>query len=128
MLQDDTLEKAWAEGDRSRTSVYYSGELYEQVFGGLDADNMMEEARLKLGQHPTIVAALDSFLRSLKRLDEWIEAHVDTDTWGKGQRIPSGVRSIFQSQDWREAQSSAAALMSAAGEAGFSSTDFDRRR
>lgn len=125
MLQDDTLEKAWSEGDRSRTSIYYSGELYEQIFGDLHADEMMEEARLRLGQHPSLVAALDRFLGALKQLDNWIEAHVDTATWGKGERIPSGVRSIFQSPEWLGAQSNAADLVSASGLAGFSSEDFD---
>ena len=124
-VQDGTLETAWSDGDRSRTSAYYSGELFEQVFGGLDANNMLQEAGLRLGQYRALVDALDAFLSSLKRLDAWIEVHVDTETWGKGQTIPASVRNIFQSHEWHEAQSSAAALVAAAGQAGFSSKDFD---
>ena len=124
-LHDGTLEKAWEEGDRSRTSVYYSGELVEQVYGDLDADNMMEAARQGLAAHPELVSALDGFLCTLKRLDEWIEAHVDTKTWGEGQNIPSSVSSIFKSQEWVEAHSAAAKLVSVAGPVGFSGNDFD---
>ncbi len=124
-LEDGTLQKAWADGDRSSTSAYYSGELYEQVFGDLDADEMLEEARRALGAHPPLLRALDGFLCSLKRLDDWVEAHVDTGTWGRGETIPATVRSIFRSPEWQDAKSAAATLMSAAGEAGFSSKDFD---
>ena len=123
-LQDGTFQKAWADGDRSRTSVHYSGELYEQVFGDLHADEMMVEARAKLREHPTLFNALDGFFRSLKRLDEWIEAHVDTRSWGPGH-IPPSVRDIFHSKEWQEASSTAAALVSAALEGGFSSEDLD---
>ena len=44
-VEDGTIQKAWAEGDRAGTSVYYSGELYEQVFEDLDSDSMLEEGR-----------------------------------------------------------------------------------
>jgi hypothetical protein len=120
-----TLEKAWADGDRSSSSTYYSGELYEQVFGDLDADNTMAEARHSLRQQPMLVDALDGFLCSLKRLDEWIEAHVDTETWGQGKTIPAAVPSIFHSPEWHDTHARAAALLSAAGQAGYSSKDFD---
>jgi hypothetical protein len=125
-LQDGTIERAWAEGDRSSTSVYFSGELYEQVFGDLHADSMLEEARQSLApSHSQVVNALASFLLSLKRLDEWVEAHVDTKEWGKGQTIPASVRSIFDAPEWRDANSAAGALLVAAGKAGFRPTDWD---
>src|SRR5690242_6921192 len=79
---DGTLEKAWAEGDRTITSAYYSAELYEQIFDDLDSDTMILQAHKELAQYPDLIRALDAFLDSLKRLDTWIEAHVDTDTWG----------------------------------------------
>ena len=123
-LQDGTFQKAWEEGDRSRTSVHYSDELYEQLFGDLHADEMMVEARSKLGHRPALLSALECFFRSLKRLDEWIEAHVDTGSWGP-QHIPPTVRDIFHSEEWQATESSAMALMSAAAEAGFSSEDLD---
>jgi hypothetical protein len=125
-LLDGRYQQAWSEGDHSRTSVYYSGELYEQVFGDLYADTMLQEARLRLAEHRRLLDALDHFLGSLKRLDSWIEAHVDTEAWGgSGHRIPTNVHSIFQSQQWCDAQSSAAKLVFAAGEVGFSSNHFD---
>ena len=124
-MQDGTMESAWAEGDRSRTSVYYSGELYEQVFGDLHAHSMLDEARQTLGDHSAVVTALDTFLLSLKRLDEWIEAHVDTKEWGKGQAIPASVRTIFNSPEWRDANSAAGGLVAAAAQVGFRGADWD---
>ena len=126
-VQDGTLEKAWVDGDRSQTSAYYSGELDQQIFGDLDADNMLGESALKLESHPTVIATLDGFLCSLKRLHEWIEAHVDTDNWAQGEQTPVSVHGIFQSEPWRAAQSTAAALILASQQAGFSSKDFDPR-
>jgi hypothetical protein len=124
-LHDGRLKRAWAEGDRSSTA-YYSGELYEQVFDDLDSDSMVAEARLALGHYPALISALESFLLSLKQLDAWIEEHVDTSTWGLGKERPATVPGIFLSDEWRAAQGSAAALVSASGEAGFSSSDFER--
>jgi hypothetical protein len=124
-VENGTIQRAWAEGDRAETSVYYSGELYEQIFGDLHAESMLEEAREALGAHPTVADGLERFLSSLKRLDDWIEAHVDTDEWGKGRTIPTTVPRIFDSQEWRDSQSAAAKLVAAVGEAGFSSRDFD---
>jgi hypothetical protein len=124
-VQDGTIRKAWAEGDRAGTSVYYSGELYEQVFGDLDSDSMSERGREALSAHPKVADCLERFLTTLKRLDDWIEAHVDTDEWGKGQRIPTTVPRIFESQEWRNANSAAATLVAEAGEAGFTSKHFD---
>src|SRR6476646_7317692 len=80
-LQNGTIQNSWADGDRSKTSVYYSGELYEQVFEDLHADSMLDEARHSLGEQSALVKCLDAFLGSLKRLDDWIEAHVDTNEW-----------------------------------------------
>jgi hypothetical protein len=116
------LERTWRTGERC-TSAYYSGELYEQVFGDLHADAMLEEARLALAPHPALIEALAGFLGSLKRLDEWIEAQVDTKTWGKGQVIPAEVSSIFDTEKWRTAQACSASLVSSASETGFSSRD-----
>ena len=124
-LQDGTLQRAWAEGDRSSTSVYCSSELHEQVFGDLHADRMLEEARQSLAEHSPVVVALDEFLLSLKRLDEWVEAHVDTNVWSKGRTIPPSVHDIFNSQEWRDANSAASTLVAAAWEAGFGRNDFD---
>ena len=85
---------------------------------------MLAEARLGLSAHPALANALDGYLSALKVLDDWIEVHVDTDTWGLGKTIPASVHSIFDSQEWRDAQSAAATLVSAAGQAGFSGRDF----
>lgn len=86
----------------------------------------MVEGRVKLREHPELFNALDGFFCSLKRLDEWIEAHVDTGSWGP-EHIPPTVRDIFRSEEWHDAKSKAAALMSAAAEGGFSSEDLDLR-
>lgn len=125
MVEDGTLQKAWAEGDRSRTSVHYSDELVEQVFGDLNADEMMWEARQQLKPHPTLAQALELFLHSLRRLDAWIEDHVDTAVWREGEPIPPSVGSIFQSQEWWVAEKDAASVIAAARDAGFSSEDLD---
>ena len=86
---------------------------------------MLKEARLALGAHSPVADGLERFLSSLKRLDDAIEAQVDTDQWGKGQAIPATVSRIFASQKWHDARSAAAMLVAAAGENGFSSKDFD---
>jgi hypothetical protein len=44
-VEDGSIKEAWVEGNLARTSVDYSGELYEQVFGDLDSDIMLEKAR-----------------------------------------------------------------------------------
>lgn len=128
LIHDGTVQRAWATGERAQTSVYYSGELYEQVFGDLDSDRMLDEGRAALGAHPQLVEALEHFLTCLKRLDAWIEARVDTLEWGKGQAMPIGVPEIFAAREWDEAQSAGGALVAVAAEAGFSSKDFEALR
>jgi hypothetical protein len=123
-LQSGRLERAWTLGERG-ISAYYSGELHEQVFGDLDADAMLEKARLALAPHPELVEALASFLGSLKRLDQWIETHMDTESWGKGQSIPAEVAGIFQTDEWRTAWACAASFVAVAGGVGFSSRDLE---
>ena len=87
LVADGTLRRAWENPEQSQTSAYYSGELYEQVFGDLDAEAMLPEMRQRLHEQPALIAAIEALLRSLQRLDAWIEAHVDTDTWGKVSRF-----------------------------------------
>ena len=123
-FQDGRLERAWSLGERG-TSAHYSGELFEQVFGDLHADAMLEEARVALAPHPALVEALAIFLASLKQLDDWIEAHVDTATWGKGKSIPAEVAGIFQTDEWDTAQACAASLVVVASGLGFSSRDLE---
>jgi hypothetical protein len=123
-VQSGRLEMAWSQGKRG-SAAYYSGELYVQIFGDLDADTMLDEARVTLAPHPALIEALATFLGSLKRLDEWIEGHVDTETWGKGQSVPSEVAAIFQTDEWRTVQAWAASLTSVASGAGFSSRDLE---
>jgi hypothetical protein len=125
VISDDTLQKAWADGDRLSTSAYCSDELHAHVFDDLDADNMLDEARLRLREHPSLVNALDQFLLALRRLDEWIEAHVDTDVWARQEAIPASVRDVFYAQEWRDTLSAAAAVLLAAEQGGFSSEDLD---
>lgn len=124
-VTDGTLRTAWETGDTSQTSIYYSGELHEQVFGDLDADSMRWEMRSRLQDRPQIVEAVELFLYSLRRLDDWIECHVDTHTWGSGKAIPTSVSTIFSSSQWQETETSAARLVAAAEAAGFQSGDFD---
>lgn len=125
IVTDGTLRAAWETGNKSQTSTYYSGELHEQVFGDLDADTMRWEMRSRLQDRPQMVQAVELFLHSLRRLDVWIEGHVDTDTWGSGKAIPTSVSTIFASGEWQETEASAARLLAAAENAGFSSGDFD---
>ena len=124
MVADGTLRRAWETGDKSETSTYYSGELYEQVFGDLDADNMRVEMRSRLQDHVGLAEAIELFLHSFRRLDEWADHHVDTDTWGRGKVVPDNVRAIFQSDEWRDTETRAAQLIASAAAAGFSSGDF----
>ncbi len=123
-FQRGRLERAWSLSERG-IAAYYSGELYEQVFDDLDSDAMLGEARLALAPHPVLIEALASFLGSLKRLDEWIETHIDTETWSKGQTTPADVAGIFQTDEWRTAQACAASLVSVARGVGFSSRDLE---
>lgn len=117
---DGTLYKAWMEGDRSQTSVFYSGELYEQVFGDLASDSMEAEVDQRLGGHSGVADAVHKFLQSLRALDEWIEANIAVDTWA-----PAEVATVFESNAWREVQQHAIGLVESAGQAGFSSSDFE---
>ena len=125
MVVDGTLRKAWETGDKSQTSTYYSGELDEQVFGDLNADDMRWEMRSRLRDQPGLVEAIELFLHSTRRLVEWAEHHVDTDTWGSGKAIPISVGTIFGSAEWRETETRAAQLLAAAEAAGFSKAAFD---
>jgi hypothetical protein len=127
-VEDGTIQKAWADRDLTKTSAYCSDELYEQIFGDLDSERMAAEAREALCDHPLVADGVEHFLSSLKRLDDWIEAHVDTDEWGKRQTVPIAVSRIFESQEWSAAQSAAATLVTAARQAGLSSNDFDPAR
>lgn len=115
-----------AEGDRLVISAYYSGELYEQVFGDIDAAEMLKWARQRLAAHPQVVKALGTLLCSFQQLGGWIEAHVDTDEWGQGRTVPAELRNIFNSLEWQDANSAAATLIAAVTEAGLSSRDEGR--
>ena len=119
-IVDETLHKAWVEGDRSQTSVFYSGELYEQVFGDLDSDSMEAEVDQRLEEHPKVASAVHKFLQSLRTLDEWIESNIDVDVWS-----PAEVATIFESEKWGETQRHALKLVNEGREAGFTSSDFD---
>ncbi len=123
-FQDGTLAEAWAETGHSRTSAYYSGELFEQIFGDLHAESMICEARSSLGTQTPLIAELERFIVALKQLEIWIETHVDTATWGKGRTIPSSIRNIFTSKQWCEALSASRYLISAAEQSGYGSKDF----
>lgn len=119
-IVDGTLFKAWVEGDRSQISAFYSGELYEQVFGDLHSDGIEAEVDQRLAQHPHVAAAVHKFLLSLRTLDDWIEAHIDVGAWA-----PPEVATIFVSDEWRETEGSAAELVASANAAGFKTSDFD---
>lgn len=125
LVADGRLRKAWETGDKSQTSTYYSGELDEQVFGDLDADNMRWEMRSRLQDQPGLVEAIELFLHAIRRLVAWAGHHVEIDTWGSGKAIPISVSTIFGSEEWRETEASAAQLLTAAKAAGFSRSDFD---
>ncbi len=125
LVSDGRLRQAWENPEQSLTSAYYSGELFEQVFGDLHAETILPEMRQRLHGQPDLIAAVEAFLRSLQRLDAWIEAHVDTAIWGKGKSVPSNVTSIFKSDEWRDTRTDAKIVIAAADRAGFSSADFD---
>jgi hypothetical protein len=125
MVSDGTLRNAWENGDTSQTSTYYSGELDEQLFGDLHFRERQGEMRSLLKDQPQLIDALDLFLLSVSRLIEWADHHVDTETWGKGQVVPSNVTEIFRSEEWVETETRASQLLAAAEAAGFSSSDFD---
>jgi hypothetical protein len=42
-----------------------------------------------------VAVMLGRFLSSLKRLDEWIDGHVQTEVWANGQTMPKTVSLIF---------------------------------
>mgnify|MGYP001792877675 CR=1 FL=1 len=125
IVADGTLRRAWQEGDSSQTSVYYSDELYEQVFEDLDADSMRLKMRFELQDQPKVVERVEAFLHSIDRLVSWADTHVDTETWGLGKTIPPNVSAIFRSKEWHETKFQAAQLLLIAEEAGLNSDDFD---
>lgn len=119
LVANGTLRRSWESADQSETSAYYSGELYEQIFGDLDADAMQQEMRQRLKDQPAVIEAVDAFLVGMRELDTWIEATVDTDAWGRGDGAPSNVAAIFQSAPWNETTSRAENLLAVASQAGL---------
>jgi len=121
--EEGSLRKAWLRRDLSETSVYYPGELIEQVFGDLDADNMKLEMAECLAPHPLLVQAIEQFLHRMVVLDAWADANMDTKAWGEGKVLADGD-DIFRSDAWSNLREQAVKVVALAHGAGFWSTDF----
>lgn len=73
-VENGVIQRAWANGDRSQTSAYYSGELYEQVFDDLASDSMLEDAQRALGTHSVSGGDARTFPvvpQATGRVDRW---------------------------------------------------------
>ena len=124
MIADEgSLRKAWLRRDLSETSVYYPGELIEQVYGDLDSDNLKLEMAQRLAPHSSLVQAIEQFLHRMVVLDAWADANMDTKAWGEG-KVPADADYIFRSDEWRKLKEQGVRVVALAHAAGFRSSDF----
>jgi len=122
--QEDQLRRAWGEGDLSGTSVYYPGELIEQIFGDWDIEEAREQLSRHLAHRPDLAAAITEFLESLLKLEAWLQAHLPMREWAKAGARPTEAAIVFASDAWRILEERAAKVLKLAQEANYSSSDF----
>ena len=119
MVDEETvLRKAWVKGDRSKTSVYYPGELISQL-DDLTAP-VRDDIDARLADCRPLALCIRSFLHSAETLWFAAEATMDVQSWGEGRQI-AGAKGIFSSHEWRKLQDHARQLIVLARAAGFGS-------
>lgn len=119
--QETDLRKAWVKGDRSRTSVYYPGELADQINDLTRA--IRGEIATRLANDRLLAQAIENFLQSVDRLWFSVEATMNAKAWGSGVPI-EGAASVFQSREWLMLRDHARQLRVLASAAGVMSSDF----
>lgn len=78
------LDDAWLGRASPTTSITDPDELHEQVFDDLDAEAVWAENRGACKLTPAAIAAIDSFLGLLRRLDESDAGLlVESDAWAR---------------------------------------------
>lgn len=123
MIADETvLRKAWVKGDRSRTSVYYPGELFDQI-RSLTPQEIRGAIRDHLAEDSTLAQALEEFIHRVELLWFWAEATLDTKTWGSGCLI-AHAEQLFTSDQWQKLRELATTVTTLASLAGFRSEDW----
>ena len=100
------LERAWVFGDTRGTSVYYPGELLDQILEDIDAGNMVGRIPFYLGNSHALESAVTLFLKRLSDFEEWAEKEFDMREWSRGRR-PSNASSLFTSASWQALEESA---------------------
>jgi hypothetical protein len=118
VVDEVALRKAWVKGDRSRTSIYYPGELCDVVDDLTDGLENREEIRKRLVKEPALAEALEEFLRWVERFWFATEAAMDTASWGKGDMI-ADADSVFRSHEWKRLRDHARLTVALAEQAGF---------
>lgn len=96
---EKALRKAWIHSDLSDTSVYYPGEMFEQIFGDLDSNLMRQEMNNNISD-ADLIKAINSFLDALLELETWIGDNFDIAGWSKGEPNPKMAEVVLSSPLW----------------------------
>lgn len=104
--EDEPLRLAWIDGDFTKTSVYYPGEFFEQVFGDLDS-GLMRQQMPGLIARPDLVESINEFLDALRDLEKWIYDTFDLASWAKGEPHPHIAQEILSSSIWKKLREAA---------------------
>jgi hypothetical protein len=110
---ENTLRRAWRDGNSSETSVTSYQELFEQLFEDMRADEVRSKLDYYLGDDLDLRLATDQFISALSHVESWTKHRSNSR------------ESIFESDAWSVARERATELLRVANSSGISSADFD---
>lgn len=116
VVDEATLKTSWISGDTSETSIYYPGELIEQVFGDLDSWSMLGEWNVHFPHLQALKGAVEGFLHSLEQFDKWAESVFDMTHWGRSSPSATDAAKLFSSDEWHVLRESAAKVVNLSNE------------
>jgi hypothetical protein len=70
LISGDDLWKVWVDKKEGVTSVTDFNELYEQIIGDLDSENLMKESEKMLPDNPRLRLALRTFMLRFDEVDK----------------------------------------------------------
>jgi hypothetical protein len=70
LISGDDLWKVWVDKKEGVTSVTDFDELYEQIIGDLDSENLMKESEKMLPDNPRLRLALRTFMLRFDEVDK----------------------------------------------------------
>ncbi|HZF93412.1 MAG TPA: hypothetical protein VEZ20_00920 [Allosphingosinicella sp.] len=110
VADESALRDAWIKQDRSKTSVYYPGELIDQIFEDLDSNTVRKQLNAQRSGQAPLATAIARFLDALTIMYDVESAKLDMLSWGQGRPPPNADR-IFDSPSWAEARRRARELL-----------------